>query len=158
MRIKTSPIIGVTVKQLLFLSLLLFSFSAFSCPNFSGEYLDEMDGTYFAIEQKDCATIDYIYDEGVVTAIIDGEDHLVNQYEIVVEEGKVLATVEIYQTHSFNKKTLITHGRSETVYASGESEIHKETSETYLDKNKNMISVTKDENGDKEKTIFTRVN
>lgn len=146
------------MKLILSLSLLIFSVSAFSCPNFSGEYLDEMDGTYFAIEQNDCASIDYIFDEGTVTALIDGQDHLVNQFEIVVEEGKVLATVEIFQTHSFNKNKLITAARAETVYASGEKEVNKEISETYLDKDKNMISITRKENGAKEKTVYTRVN
>lgn len=139
-----------------FLVLSLMASSAYACPNFSGEYVSEEFGTYYAITQNSCDEIFYHYDEGDVERPLDGKEYLVNQYDIVVEEGKVLATVKIFESNKMTDKKLITTARSETLYASGDIDRDEGSSYSYLDKNANLVTVSKSNNG-KQTTIDRRV-
>jgi hypothetical protein len=133
------------------------SASAFACTNFSGEYYDEMDGTYFSMTQDSCNSITYQYEEGPVMRPTDSKDYLVNDYDIVVEEGKVLAHVKIFSSNEFKDEKLVSHDRSEITYTSGGVEIEKVWSETSLDKNNDMVIISHAEDGTKEKTVNKRV-
>lgn len=145
------------MKALLFILVLGISSVSMACTDFSGEYYDEEDGTYFAISQNACESIDYIYDEGTVSIAADGKEYLINQYDIVVEEGKVLATVEVYQSNKFVKEKLITTARSQTTYTSGSVDTEKGWSESTLAKNRDMVSIVHNSNGSIEKAINKRV-
>lgn len=136
---------------------LCFSAASFACADFSGEYYDEEDGTYFSMTQSECESIQYNFEEGPVVRLIDGLDYLVNQYDIVVEEGKVLATVKIYSSNIFKGNKLITNDRSEVTYASGEVEIEKVWNETFLNKQTDMVVVSHGSDGAKQTTINKRV-
>jgi len=144
------------MKAMLALGLGLFSFASFACTNFSGEFVNEEFGTYYSIAQDGCETISYIYDEGTVDTSIDGKEYLMNEYDIVVEEGKVLAHVAIYESNSWKGEKLLTKQRSETTYASGEVDRDSGWSESFLDKNSDLIVISHGANGT-EKTIDKRV-
>lgn len=141
------------------LTLLAFSFSvsAFSCTDFSGEFLDSHDGTYYSIAQNGCESIEYIYDEGTMTFPTDGKEYLVSSNEIVVEEGKVLAVIDIYESNAFKGAKLISNNRVETSYTSGDHETEKFWEESFLDSKKNIISIAHYEDGSTEKSISKRV-
>ncbi len=145
------------MKFLIASAALIFSVTTFACTDFSGEYFDEMDGTYFSMAQDGCTSITYQYDEGPVERLMDGKDYLVNDYDIVVEEGKVLANVKIYSTNEFKGDKLITRDRSETTYTSGVVEIEKVWSETTLNRKADMVVVSHPSRGPKETTINKRV-
>jgi hypothetical protein len=146
------------MKRLIALSIAIFTTVSFACTDFTGEYYDEEDGTYFSLTQNGCESIQYNYDEGPVLRMIDGKDYLVNQYDIVVEEGKVLANVKIFSSNKFKNDKLITDARSEVTYSSsGELEIEKAWAETFLNKQTDMISISHGKDGSKETTINKRV-
>jgi hypothetical protein len=139
---------------------LIFVFAtqaSFACADFSGEYYEEQDGTYLSLTQNGCESIQYNYEEGPVVRMIDGKDYLVNQYDIVVEEGKVLANVKIFSSNSFKGDKLISNDRSEVTYANGEIEIEKVWAETFLNMQTDMISISHGKDGSKETTINKRV-
>jgi hypothetical protein len=144
------------MKTMLAIGLSFISLSVFACPNFSGEYVNEEFGTYYSIAQDGCDTISYIYDEGTVDSPIDGKEYLINEYDIVVEEGKVLAHVAIYESDSWKDSKLITKQRSETTYTSGGVDKDSGWSESFLDKDTNLVSISHGANG-VEKTIDKRV-
>lgn len=129
------------MKNFLFLSFILISSTAFACPNLTGEYFNDEFGTYYSIQQDSCELVQYIYDEGVVDAPVDGVEYIDNDYDIVVEEGKVLANVKIFSSRVFKGDKLITNARSLTTYASGETEEDKGWSEKYLDKKNNLVTI-----------------
>ncbi len=138
------------------LGVLLLSANALACTNFSGEFVNEEFGTYYSIAQDGCESISYIYDEGTVDTSIDGKEYLMNEYDIVVEEGKVLAHVAIYESNSWKGEKLLTKQRSETTYADGSVDRDSGWSESYLDKNSDLVVVSQGDNGT-EKTIDKRV-
>ncbi len=139
---------------------LLISFSAAAaagtCPNLSGSFYNEETETNYSIEQQGCDLIRYIYDEGAIEVLADGKEALISSYEIVVEEGKVLATVKIFETNEFNGNNLITNERSVVVYASGDVEQDAVSSVSYLDQNLDLVTASHGSNGD-ETTIDKRV-
>lgn len=145
------------MKTMLAICLSFFSLSVFACPNFSGEYFNEEFGTYYSIAQDGCETISYIFDEGVVDSSVDGKEYLVNEYDIVVEEGQVLAHVSIFESNSWNGEKLITKQRSETTYASGDVDHDSGSSETYLNEDTDLVTVTHGADGS-ETIIDKRVN
>lgn len=145
------------MKQLIALSLAFFTSVSFACADFSGEYYEEQDGTYLSLTQNGCESIQYNYEEGPVLRTIDGKEYLVDQYDIVIEEGKVLANVKIFSSNNFKGDKLITTDRSEVTYASGEIEIEKIWAETFLNKQTDMVSISHGEDGSKETTINKRV-
>ncbi len=144
------------MKKFLFLSFILISSTAFACLNLTGEYFNEEFGTYYSIQQDSCELVQYIYDEGVVDAPVDGVEYTDNDYDIVVEEGKVLANVKIFSSRVFKGDKLITKARSLTTYASGETEEDKGWSEKYLDKKNNLVTLDHSKFGT-QKTIEKRV-
>ena len=129
------------MKKLLFTIAVLFSSGSFSCPNLSGEFFNEEFGTYYSIQQESCDLIQYVYDEGIVDAPVDGIEYIDNEYDIVVEEGKVLANVQIFSSRIFKGNKLITNERSLTTYTSGGTEEDKGWSEKYLDKKNNLVTI-----------------
>lgn len=134
----------------------ILSASAFGCADLSGEYVNEEFGTYYSIAQDGCDSITYIHDEGALTSAVDGNEYLVNEYDIVVEEGKVLAHVSIFESHKWKDKKLITNQRSETQYADGEIESDSGWSETYLNKDSDLVVIYHGRNGS-QKVIDKRV-
>lgn len=144
------------MKTIVAIAALLFSFATFACPNLSGEYVNEEFGTYYSIAQSGCGSISYIYTEGTVDHSIDDKEYLVNEYDIVVEEGKVLAHVSIFESNSWKDYKLITRQRSETKYANGDVDKDQGWSESFLDKDSNLVTVSHGASG-KEKTIDKRV-
>jgi len=145
------------MKMILSLLALALSTSAFSCTDFSGEYLDSYDGTYYSIAQNGCESIEYIYDEGSMTFPADGVEYLVSSNEIVVEEGKVLAVIDIYESNKFEGAKLIATNRIETSYTSGDHETEKFWEESFLDSKKDLISIAHYEDGSIEKSLSRRV-
>lgn len=135
------------MKAIVTIGAFLFSLQAFACPNFSGEYFNEAFGTYYSIEQNGCEVISYVYDEGIVDSFIDGKEYLVNEYDIVVEEGKVLAHVAIYESNEWKKDKLLTKQRSETTYTSGGVDHDSGWSESYLNKATDLVTVSHGANG-----------
>jgi hypothetical protein len=129
------------MKKIFFTVVSLLSFSSFACPNFQGEYVNEEFGTYYSIEQDACEVIHYIYDEGVVDAPVDGKEYLVNQYDVVVEEGKVLATVKIFSSNEFKKNKLIIKERSETTYTSGGVDRDAAWAEKFLNTANDLVTI-----------------
>ena len=120
----------------------MFCFSLYACPNFSGEFVNTEFGTYYSIEQDGCELIHYIYDEGVVDRPLDGKEYLVTQYDIVVKEGEVLATVKIFESNIFKGQKLITNARSETIYTRGDIDRDAGHSETYLNKQNDLVKTS----------------
>jgi hypothetical protein len=88
--------------------------------------------------------------------VVDSVDITCNDYDIVVEEGKVLANVKIFSSRVFKGDKLITNARSLTTYASGEIEEEKGWSEKYLDKKNNLVTLDHSKFGT-QKTIEKRV-
>lgn len=144
------------MKKLLFTIAVLFSSGSFACPNLSGEFFNEEFGTYYSIQQESCDLIQYVYDEGIVDAPVDGIEYIDNEYDIVVEEGKVLANVQIFSSRKFKGNKLITNERSLTTYTSGGTEEDKGWSEKYLDKNNDLVTIDHSSYGT-HKTIEKRV-
>lgn len=129
------------MRKLFFTIAFILSTGAFACPNLSGEYFNEEFGTYYSIQQDSCDLVQYVYDEGMVDAPVDGVEYIDNDYDIVVEEGKVLANVKIFSSRVFKGDRLITNARSLTTYSSGENEEEKGWSEKYLDKKSNLVTI-----------------
>lgn len=144
------------MKFVLALIVLGFGSSAFACPDFSGEFVSEEFGTYYSISQDACDVIHYHYDEGVVDRPLDGKEYLVNQYDIVVKEGEVLATVKIYEGVEFKGNKLITKARSETIYTRGDVDRDEGVSESYLNKTNDLVTVSRGKDG-KQTTVDKRV-
>ncbi len=143
--------------KILFAALLIStSFNVFACPNFTGEFVSAEFGTYYSISQEGCEVIQFHYDEGIVDAPLDGKEYLINDYDIVVEEGKVLAHVKVFSTHSLQKNKLITKERSETTYTSGGIDTDQGWSESNLDKKNNLVIIVHGSSG-KETHIDLRV-
>lgn len=142
--------------KVLFVSLFLISNITWACPNLSGEFFNEEFGTYYSIQQESCDLIQYVYDEGIVDAPVDGIEYIDNEYDIVVEEGKVLANVQIFSSRKFKGNKLITNERSLTTYTSGGTEEDKGWSEKYLDKNNDLVTIDHSSYGT-HKTIEKRV-
>lgn len=134
----------------------LVTTSVFACPNFTGEYVNQEFGTYYSIAQDSCDSIQYVYDEGVVDTPVDGKEYQVDQYDIVVTEGEVLATVSIFEMNEFKGNKLITKARSETVYKNGDKDIDSGWSEMFLNKENDLVTVSHSKNGT-EKIIEKRV-
>lgn len=145
------------MKKILLVSLILTCTKLFACPDFTGEYVSEEFGTYYSISQDSCDVLHYHYDEGVIDRPLDGKEYLVNQYDIVVEVGKVLATVKIFSTNQIKGEKLITTDRSETVYTSGGSDKEIVNTQTYINKNNDLVSVSKSSLGTSSKIIDKRV-
>lgn len=145
------------MNKLIALSFALFSIASFACTDFSGEYYQEEDGTYLSLSQNGCESITYNYEEGPILRVLDGKDYLVNQYDIVVEEGKVLASVKIFSSNKFKGEKLITDDRSEVTYTSGGVDIEKVQTETFLNKQMDMVSISHGKDGKSEKVINKRV-
>lgn len=144
------------MKKYFAIGCLFLSSSVWACPNFSGEYVNEEFGTYYSIQQNGCETISYLYDEGTVTAAVDGKEYLMNEYDIVVEEGKVLAHVAIYESNNWKGDKLMTKQRSETVYTRGGTDHDSGWSESFLNKDSDLVVISHGANGT-EKTIDKRV-
>lgn len=144
------------MKTILAISFALFSFATMACPNFSGEFVNEEFGTYYSVAQDGCETISYVYDEGTVNRAIDGKESLINEYDVVVEEGKVLAHVAIYESNEWRKDKLITKQRSETTYTSGGVDRDSGWSESFLNKNSDLVTISHGIKGT-EKNIDKRV-
>lgn len=144
------------MKKYFAIGFLLLSSSTMACPNLGGEYVNEEFGTYYSIEQDGCDSLTYIYTEGSVNHAIDGVEYLLNQYDIVVEEGKVLAHVAIYESNNWKGDKLITKQRSETVYTRGGVDRDSGWSETFLNKASDLVVISHDSNGT-AKTIDKRV-
>lgn len=143
-------------KIFLILVLGIISSASFACPNLSGEYFNEEFGTYYSIQQDSCDLVQYVYDEGVVDAPVDGVEYIDNDYDIIVEEGKILANVKIFSSRVFKGDKLITNERSLTTYSNGDTEEEKGFSEKFLDKNNNLVTIEHSKNG-KHKIIEKRV-
>jgi hypothetical protein len=144
------------MKSLIAIAFMSIGFSAYACPNFSGEYVNDEFGTYYSISQSGCENIQFIYDEGTVDNSIDGKEYLVNQYDVVVEEGKVLATVKIYSSYEWKNDRLINKQRSETTYANGDVDRDSGWSESYLNKQNDLVTVSHGKDG-KETNVDHRV-
>lgn len=144
------------MKTIVTIGAFLFSLQVFACPNFSGEYFNEEFGIYYSIEQNGCEIISYVYDEGIVEKPIDGKEYLFTEYDIVVEEGKVLAHVAIYESNEWKNDKLLTKQRSETTYTSGGVDHDSGWSESYLNKATDLVTVSHGVNGT-EKNIDKRV-
>jgi hypothetical protein len=141
----------------LFFIFSLFTTSAFACPNFSGEYFNEQFGTYYSISQDDCSVVNYIYDEGTISFPIDGSEYITSDYDIVVEEGKVLAHVTTFAKKQFKAKSLITFERSVTKFTrDGQEEVETAREEAYLNKATDLVKVSHSKSG-KEISIDKRV-
>ena len=135
----------------------LFTSPVFACPNFSGEYVNEQFGTYYSISQNDCKTIDYIYDEGTIRFPIDGNEYITSDYDVVVEEGKVLAHITTFAKKIFKSNSLLSFERSLTSYTSdGRQEEERSWEEAYLNKAGDLVKVSHGKSG-KEKSIDKRV-
>lgn len=142
----------------LFFFFCLFTSSAFACPNFSGEYFNEQFGTYYSISQEDCSIVNYIYDEGTISFPIDGKEYITSDYDVVVEEGKVLAHITTLAKKQFKGKFLVTSERSITKYSSdGREEEESAIEEAYLNRVNDLVKVSHGKNG-KEISIDKRVN
>jgi len=144
------------MKTIVTIGAFLFSLQALACPNLSGEYFNEDFGTYYSIEQNGCETISYLYDEGIVEKPIDGKEYLFSEYDIIVEEGKVLAHVAIFESNEWKKAKLLTKQRSETTYTSGGVDRDSGWSESYLNKATDLVTLSHGANGT-VKTIEKRV-
>jgi hypothetical protein len=121
--------------------------STIACPDLSGEFVNEEFGTYYSISQNSCDLIQYHFDEGTVDAPLDGKEYLINDYDIVVEEGKVLAHVSVYSSHEFKGNKLLTKERSETTYTSGGVDHDAAWSEGYLNKATDLVTVSHSSQG-----------
>lgn len=128
------------MKNLFFIMAALFSSQLLACPNFTGEYVNEEFGTYYSISQDDCQAIQFHYDEGTIEAIIDGTDHLTSDYDVIVEDGVVLANIKTFENWSFKGNKLITIQKSKTTYPSGSIDMDKGQTETYLNKNNDLVT------------------
>jgi hypothetical protein len=145
------------MKLLFALGLSIISATALACPNFSGEYVSEEFGTYYSITQDSCETIHYIYDEGIVDRALDAKEYMVTTYDVVVEEGVVLATVKIYESNEIQGEKLITKQRSETIYTkTGEVDHDSGWSEAFLNKKSDLVTVSHGAHGS-GRTIDHRV-
>jgi hypothetical protein len=141
----------------LFFFLCLFTSPVFACPNFTGEYVNEHFGTYYSIAQNDCNSINYIFDEGAVSFPIDGKEYITSDYDVVVEEGKVLAHVTTFAKKMFKSNSLLTLERSVTSYTSdGRQEEESVREDAYLNKSGDLVKVSRGKNG-KETSIDKRV-
>ena len=130
------------MKKLFLVSIVLFASSLWACPNFSGEYFNENFGTYYSINQSDCETIDFQYDEGILRAPIDDQEYLVTEYDIVLEEGKIFAHVEIFSRWTFQAQKLVTKERSVVTDSRGKKEEETAWSEMFLNKQNDLVTVT----------------
>lgn len=125
------------MKSLIFLSFLMTSSAIMACPNFTGNYFNDSTFEAISITQDDCSAIFYTFEDGqVIKVATDGKEYLVNKFE---DYGEI---IEIYQTNTLTQDKLLTIGRSESIYADGKTESHKASSESILDANKNMVTVT----------------
>ncbi len=110
------------MKKIFALIIALFSFASFACPNFSGEYFNENFKTYYQIQQNGCDSILYNYESGIEERILNGKEIFVDQFDIFVEEGRVLASVYIFESTEFQKDILVTRTRTRTIYSRGDEE------------------------------------
>ncbi len=110
------------MKKIIAIIVTLFSVASFACPNFSGEYFNENFKTYYQIQQNGCESILYNYESGIEERILNGKEIFVDQFDIFVEEGRLLASVYIFETSEFQGDILVTKTRTRTIYARGDEE------------------------------------
>lgn len=148
------------MKLLICSFLLAFSSVAFSCPDFSGSYIKNSDGTPLDIYQEACNKIAYVFEGGKKASfIIDGKVRLFATFDLGGSDGGSYATVKIYQSKAFKGLKLFTTGRSETHYTdTGKLEIQKSTSLTYFDADKNLIVDSTLQDGSHQQEAYIKNN
>lgn len=139
------------MKLLIFSSLITLNSAAFACPDFSGNYFNDATFEAISITQEKCSFIEYAFEDGQVVKIAtDGKEHLVNKFE---DDDEI---VEIYQKNTFTEDKLLTVGRSVTIYRNGKIESLTASSESILDANNNMVTVTLLNDGSLQKRTLLR--
>jgi len=145
------------MKLVFLLFMAIVSTSAFACPDLSGEFTNEEFGTYYSISQNGCELIEFHYDEGTISAQIDGIERLESEFEVEVEAGKILANIKIYISYIFKGSKLLTNQRVVTTYTSdGKIEEDKSWAETFLNDDTDLVNIYHDDAGTLE-TVDVRV-
>ncbi len=80
-------------------------------------------------------------------APIDDKEYLLTEYDIVLEEGKVFAHVEIYSRWTFQGQKLVTKERSVVTDSRGNKEEEMAWSEMFLDKQNDLVTITHNNQG-----------
>jgi hypothetical protein len=79
------------MKTLIALSIFVFSFSTFACPDISGSFLDE-DGETITIAQTKCESLNWSDSESTTKLIADNAERVVEQEGDNVAYGKARFT------------------------------------------------------------------
>lgn len=143
------------MKLLFFVSLIAFATPTLACTDFSGKYIRDSDGSPIEIFQTQCENITYVFDSGKAFYIVDGQEHLVNEFNFVGSNGEVIEITKIYQGKAFVDDTLVTTAHSEILnLETGKTETYKSSSISRLDQDKNMVIDTTLDDGTEYREIY----